>query len=807
MTPGGRTVTHLVGGRFRLVERLGSGGMGTVWRAFDTGSGVERALKEIRIPDHVSIHDRELLIERAHREARNAARLGVHPHVVTVHDLVEDHGAQWIVMDLVSGCSLATMIAHDGALDEREVARIGIALLDALAHGHRKGVLHRDVKPSNVLITADGTVRLTDFGIAAYETDHRITAAGGVIGTPAYMAPERIRGGEGGPASDLFSLATTLLHAAQGVSPFGRGTTFATMHAVVYEGPTTPVQATRTYTVLSPILAKEPSARPPAERIRRQLQALLRAPEPSPPATPNTWPTVNASPTTNAWPTTSAFYEAPTMFSIVTDRLRFDDREHTHHDRTQHDHTQHDRSGRYDPDSANGLSSTRVSRGGDDTDRLDADELDTVGIEVPAPDTTRNAARNTSWDAARNAAQDTPRLRRTQPGSDVDPATIEQPVWIDPNSTQAAPGPVGTRHPGGRRPSRRDLLFAGAATAGLGMGAGTAVWAVRRIRRSAHPGTAGSGPASAPLTLGLPAAPGVEFAGSLVADHRGYYREAGFTSTRFRGSGSHTPTVTALVASGAAFVGVTAPEVVAREIMAGARLRIIGTQRQKSPWAIVSLADKPIRTPQEMIGMRIATTAGSAAVWTSFLAAAGVPETAVQRVIVPDHVQIVAQALAQRQVDAALSSVSDAPVALTRQGVGFSTFLIADHGYPLVSNAYVVTTDAVTAARKRIKAFLTAEIRGWKQNLADPMLGAHLTTDVYAKSLGLDATEQTEKNRALNVLVQTAETRRDGLFTMTDALIEANVRLLSTSAAPLTAGQLFDLSVIQELYYEQPHLI
>ncbi len=793
MTSGGRTVTHLVGGRFRLVEQLGSGGMGTVWRAFDTGSGVERALKEIRIPDHVSIHDRELLIERGRREAHNAARLGVHPHVVTVHDLVEDHGAQWIVMDLVSGCSLATMIAHDGALDEREVARIGIALLDALAHGHRKGVLHRDVKPSNVLITADGTIRLTDFGIAAYETDHRITAAGGLVGTPAYMAPERIRGGESGPASDLFSLATTLLHAAQGVSPFGRDTAFATMHAVVYEGPTTPARATRTYTVLSPILAKEPSARPPAERIRRQLQALLRAAEPGPPAAPNTLTAANAAPTVDAWPTASAFYEAPTMFSIVTDQLRSDDREHTGHDRVQRDRVQHDRArpDRPDVNGANGLGSTRVPRVRDDTNRLDAHELDTVGIEVPVTDTARNAARP----------------RGTQPESYVDPATIEQPVWISPNSTRPAPEPGRTRQPGGRRPSRRDLLFAGVAAAGLGVGAGTTAWAVRRIRRPARTEMAGSGPGPAPLTFGLPGAPGVEFAGSLVADHRGYYREAGFTSTRFRGSGPHTPAVTELVASGAAFVGVAAPDLLAREVAGGARLRIIGTQRQKSPWAIVSLADRPIRTPQEMIGMRIAAAASSAAVWTSFLAAAGVPETAVQRVIVPDHPQAVAQAVAQRQVDGALSYVSDVPVVLTRQGVGFSTFLIADHGYPLVSNVYVVTADAVTAARKRIKAFLAAEIHGWKQSLADPMLGARLTTDIYAKSLRLDVVEQLEKNRALNVLVQTPETRRDGLFTMTDALVEANVRLLSTSTAPLTAGQMFDLSVIRELYYEQPHLI
>ncbi|WP_347176454.1 MULTISPECIES: ABC transporter substrate-binding protein [Protofrankia] len=473
--------------------------------------------------------------------------------------------------------------------------------------------------------------------------------------------------------------------------------------------------------------------------------------------TSNDWSAMSVAPTTNAWPAAKAFYEAPTMSCALTDRPYSSDYEYTVH------------------------------------------ELDTIGIELPATD----AAQPAPWE------ETAPRRAPTEP-SYSDPATIEQPIWNGPHPPRPRPRPGRTRRSADRQrqPSRRGLLLAGIAAAGLGVGAGTAGWAVRRLREPTRPGTA-AGSAAGPeaLTFGLPGTPGVEFAGSLVADQRGYYREAGFTSTRFHGSGPHFPSVTASVASGAAFVGVTTTDAVAREAAAGAPLRIIGAQRQKSPWAIVSLGDRPIRTPQEMIGMRVATAMGSAAVWASFLAAAGVPATAVRQVVVPDHAQALAQALTQRQVDAALSSVADVPVALARQGIGCSTFLLADHGYPLVSNVYVVTADALTAARGTVKAFLTAEVRGWKQNLADPMLAAQLTTDVYAKSLRLDVREQLAENRALNDLVQTAQTRRDGLFTMTDALIEANIRLLSTGPAAPVAGHLFDLSVLRELYQEWPRLI
>jgi serine/threonine protein kinase len=449
MTRGGHTVTHLVSGQFRLIERLGSGGMGTVWRAVDTDAGVDRALKEVRVPSHLSTRDRELLIERTRREARNAARLGVHPHVVTVHDLVDDHDAQWIIMDLVPGRSLAEIIMQDGALDEWEVARIGIALLDALMHGHRKGVLHRDVKPANVLITADGTVKLTDFGVAAYETDHRITAAGGLVGTPAYMAPECIRGDDATPASDLFSLAATLLHAVEGISPFGRDTAFATMHAVVYEEPSTPVHAPRTFSVLRPVLAKDPSARPTAEQLRRQVDAIRSVPVPVPVLA--LVPGATATPTAGrpACPAANAFYEAPTMFAMVSGGPPTDGSQSPRN---------------RDPETRN--------RDGE----RDDDDSDTIGLEIPL------------------SAVPLPRPRRPRPHSDLDPATIERPIWAG-TAGAAAPQAVGTgetsagqkQHPPqGGRPSRRGLLLAAVAVAGLGAGAGSAAWAARWISRPAR---------------------------------------------------------------------------------------------------------------------------------------------------------------------------------------------------------------------------------------------------------------------------------------------------------------------------------
>jgi serine/threonine protein kinase len=191
---------HLIAGRYRLAGLLGQGGMGFVWRAYDQVLDREVAVKEVFVPDQG-----EDLGKRAFREARAAARLN-HPGIVTVHDLVAAEGRFWIVMELVNGPSLEDALREGGPMAPDRVARIGLAMLEALRVAHDAGILHRDIKPGNVLLPGDRAV-LTDFGIATIQGDDKLTATGQVIGTPAYMAPERVRGEPAGKASDMWRWA------------------------------------------------------------------------------------------------------------------------------------------------------------------------------------------------------------------------------------------------------------------------------------------------------------------------------------------------------------------------------------------------------------------------------------------------------------------------------------------------------------------------------------------------------------------------------------------------------------------------
>ncbi|MDF3147026.1 serine/threonine-protein kinase, partial [Streptomyces sp. T21Q-yed] len=217
----------VVDGRFELVERLGSGGMGTVWRARDTVLHREVALKAVRSDaDTVA-----LVRERVMREARALARLN-HPHVVTVHQIVAADPHPWIVMELVPGISLQRRL-DDGPLTPVEAARLGRQVLAALRAAHAAGIQHRDVKPANILLRPDGDAVLTDFGIAALQGTTALTATGELVGSPEYMAPERIRGHDDDPAADLWSLGVVLYVCVEGVSPLRRPTTLATLAAVL----------------------------------------------------------------------------------------------------------------------------------------------------------------------------------------------------------------------------------------------------------------------------------------------------------------------------------------------------------------------------------------------------------------------------------------------------------------------------------------------------------------------------------------------------------------------------------------------
>ncbi|MEV8460636.1 protein kinase domain-containing protein [Streptomyces griseosporeus] len=271
-------------GRYRLVESIGQGGMGRVWRAVDEILDRLVAVKEIRI-DGPDAEDARTRRERTLREARATARID-HPHVVRVYDVVDEGELLWIVMELVAGRSLERLTAERGALGPREAARIGLGLLAALRQVHARGVLHRDIKPGNVLVDADGDrVVLTDFGIAAIQDAKALTMVGMLVGSPDYMAPERIAGRPQGPPSDLWSLGATLCAALAGRSPFSRETTLATLHAVLYEEPELPAAAGPLRTVLAALLHKDPAARPTLDALEEALRSVA-GPEQPPTAQP-----------------------------------------------------------------------------------------------------------------------------------------------------------------------------------------------------------------------------------------------------------------------------------------------------------------------------------------------------------------------------------------------------------------------------------------------------------------------------------------------------------------------------------------
>jgi serine/threonine protein kinase len=276
--PSGRAAPGtLIGGRYTLRAAVGHGGMGTVWRAADTLLRRDVAIKEVILPPGLAPSDRDSMYERTMREARAAAALQ-HPAVVQVYDVVHENGRPWIVMELLDARSLADMVIEDGPVSPRVVAKIGIALLGALEVAHAHGVLHRDVKPANVLICGDGRCVLTDFGVARMPTDVQLTTPGMVLGSPHFISPERAMGSEFGPPSDLFSLGVTLFTAVEGRPPFDKGDPIETMHAVVEDPPTQPVRAGSLTPVLMGLLEKDPARRMDVQTARTLLRQQLAGP-------------------------------------------------------------------------------------------------------------------------------------------------------------------------------------------------------------------------------------------------------------------------------------------------------------------------------------------------------------------------------------------------------------------------------------------------------------------------------------------------------------------------------------------------
>ncbi|WP_307167690.1 serine/threonine-protein kinase [Streptomyces rishiriensis] len=270
---------RLLAGRYRLGDVLGRGGMGTVWRAEDETLARTVAVKELRFPGNIDEDEKRRLITRTLREAKAIARIR-NNSAVTVFDVVEEDDRPWIVMELVEGKSLAEVIREDGVLEPKRAAEVGLAILDVLRSAHREGILHRDVKPSNVLIAEDGRVVLTDFGIAQVEGDPSITSTGMLVGAPSYISPERARGHKPGPAADLWSLGGLLYAAVEGSPPYDKGSAIATLTAVMTEQLEEPKNAGPLRDVIYGLLTKDPARRLDDAGARAMFNAVLHAPEP-----------------------------------------------------------------------------------------------------------------------------------------------------------------------------------------------------------------------------------------------------------------------------------------------------------------------------------------------------------------------------------------------------------------------------------------------------------------------------------------------------------------------------------------------
>ncbi|WP_405535689.1 serine/threonine protein kinase [Streptomyces sp. NBC_00075] len=265
---------RVIAGRYRLEARLGRGGMGVVWRATDQLLERRVAVKELTQDTSLSADEARLRRDRTLREARAVAQLH-HPHIIVVHDVVEDDERPYIVMELIDGGSLADRISGDGPVDADEAARIGIALLGALGAAHAAGVLHRDIKPANVLLE-DGTDRivLTDFGIAQVAGATTLTESGSFVGSPEYTAPERMSGTRTGPESDLWSLGALICTALSGESPFRRDSLGGILHAVVIDEVRPPAQAAPLLPVVRGLLERDPERRLDATQAERMLRAF-----------------------------------------------------------------------------------------------------------------------------------------------------------------------------------------------------------------------------------------------------------------------------------------------------------------------------------------------------------------------------------------------------------------------------------------------------------------------------------------------------------------------------------------------------
>lgn len=294
----------------------------------------------------------------------------------------------------------------------------------------------------------------------------------------------------------------------------------------------------------------------------------------------------------------------------------------------------------------------------------------------------------------------------------------------------------------------------------------------------------------------------VEFAGQYIADQDGYYTDAGFSSVNLIAGGPNV-TQDAVVASGEAFVGISAPDITGSAIVEGAPLIAVAALFQKNPFCVMSLAGSPITSLEDLEGKSVGIQAVNEPVWNAFLAANGIDPSSIDAV----PAQFDPQPLAAGEVDGWFSFVTNEPNLLAVQGIETETLLLADFNYPLVSQIYVVRRDTLADEPDKIKALLLADIKGWRDSLVDPARGAELAATEYGADLGLDQEEQVLESESQNELILDDATRANGIMTMTDELIEQNIETLGVAGIEITADELFDFSLLSEVYEENPDLV
>lgn len=293
----------------------------------------------------------------------------------------------------------------------------------------------------------------------------------------------------------------------------------------------------------------------------------------------------------------------------------------------------------------------------------------------------------------------------------------------------------------------------------------------------------------------------VEFAGQYIADTNGYYQEEGWSRVSFRSGGPNVSQESVVVA-GDAFVGISGPDLTGPAILEGAPLKAIGALFQKNPFAMLSMAETPIPTPQDMVGKQIGVQDVNLPVWEAFLQANDLQDADIE--VVP--VQFDPQPLTTGEVDGWFSFFTNEPNLLEVQGLDIEVFLLSDFNYPLVSQIYMTRTDTIEDEREKLKALLKSDIRGWRDSLADPALGARLTVENYGSDLGLDEAEQVLESEDQNSIILTDETRTNGILTVSEELIEGTIESLALGGIEITAEQLFDFSLLDEVYEENPEL-